>query len=262
MFEVRTTAPQEGNPYYYWGVPSEGQCTWGVYGRVKECGFIPCCWYDRATQTGSYTNAKDWLENYRDPWVVKDASYKPVAGDVVVFSGSLGHVAFIERVNGDIALVSDWNRVAPLTYCSSEWNLNEPFKGVGELLGFLHYPYEPISPVERDENKDQIETTDESLRIRTAPSINAEIVGHVQLGFYNVLDTKKADNYTWYEIAENRWCADITTKFYPKTQEDFVEQLEKFLNDTRAKITALEQQNTEIKADMNTIKNIAERWAK
>jgi hypothetical protein len=136
------------------------------------------------------------------------------------------------------------------------------FQKKSNLLGFLHYPYEPISPVERDDSKDQIETTDESLRIRTAPSINAEIVGHVQIGFYNVLDTKKADGYTWYEISKDRWCADITTKFYPKAEEDFIRQLEKFLNDTKAKINALEDENKQMRADYAEVKNIAQRWIK
>ena len=108
----------------------------------------------------------------------------------------------------------------------------------GDLLGVLHYPYSPVSTVERNENVNQIETTDEQLRIRTAPSLTAEIVGHVQLGYYNVLSQTDADGYTWYEISKDRWCANITTNYLPAEQNDFVRQLEKFLNDTKAKITA------------------------
>lgn len=254
MFKVRTSPVEVGTVPYVWNIPSVYQCVWYCYYRALECGFSPCEWWDRETNTGSYTNAKEWLKNYRDPWIpITDPNYKPVAGDILVYDGELGHVIFCESN----VLTSEYRNGDPNSFRNAKIG---DYKGV--LLGVLHYPYEPISPVERDENKDQIETTDETLRIRTAPSLNAEIVGHVQIGFYNVLDTKKADGYTWYEIAENRWCADITTKFYPKTEEDFIRQLEKFLNDTRAKITALESENNEIKADMNTIKNIAERWVK
>lgn len=251
MFTPRTEPVKQGEEPFAWGVPSEYQCTWFCYGESIRFA-SPCCWWDRNTQTGSYTNAKEWLENYRDPWEVKGVDYTPVQGDIAVFDGEYGHVQFLET---DV-MFAEYSSGDPNSFKTGK------FQKKSNLLGFLHYPYEPISPVERDDNKDQIETTDESLRIRTAPSLNAEIVGHVQLGYYNVLDTKKADGYTWYEISKDRWCADITTKFYPKTQEDFVEQLEKFLNDTRAKIKALESENNEIKADMNTIKEIAERWAK
>lgn len=260
MFKVRTTAPNKDNPYYYWGVPSEGQCTWGVYGRVKECGFVPCCWFDRSTQAGSYTNAKDWLENYRDPWEVKDASWKPVAGDVGVFTGNLGHVIFIERIEGNVALVSDWNRVAPLTYCSSKWNINEPFKGVGELLGYLHYPYNAVEPVERNENVDQIECTDDTLRIRTEPNLNGQIVGHVQIGFYNVLNRAESDGYTWYEIAKDRWCADITTKYLPKGDSDFVEEIRKWADNMVTTIKMKDEKIADMTKDMKTISDISKKW--
>lgn len=96
MFAVRTTPVKEGEEPYAWGVPSVYQCTWFAYFRsFSALGSYPCFW-DRATKTGSYTNAKDWLENYRDPWVVKDKDYTPVAGDIAVFDGEYGHVQFME----------------------------------------------------------------------------------------------------------------------------------------------------------------------
>lgn len=260
MFTIRTTAPSYDNPYYPHGIPSEGQCTYGAFYRCAEVGFTPPCYMDRATRTGSYTNAKLWLENYREPWQVKGADYKPVAGDIAVFDGNYGHVVFIERMSGNTALISDWNRVAPLTYASDNWDVTGKLKGVGALKGYLHYPYESIDPVERNINVNQIQTTDDTLRIRTEPSLSGQIVGHVQLGYYNVLQTDKADGYTWYEISKDRWCADITVKYLPTADKEYIRQLEEFLNQTKAKINALEQQNEEMKADMKVIKKQAERW--
>ena len=127
-------------------------------------------------------------------------------------------------------------------------------------MGFLHSDYYPILPVERNTNVTQIQTTDDQLRIRTAPSLAAEIVGHVQLGYYNVLSQTDADGYAWYEIAKDRWCANITTNYLPAEQNDFVRQLEKFLNDTKAKINALESENKNMREDYMNIKSIAERW--
>ena len=259
---IRTTPPIEGQPPYKWDVPSAKQCTWFCYFRTAENGQTFPCFFDRATRTGSYTNAKNWLENYREPWEVKGSDFKPSSGDIAVFTGDLGHVAYIEKVDGENALISDYNRVAPLTYASDTWKWGTRLQGCGDLIGYLHFPYNSVDPVERNTNVTQIQTTDDQLRIRTAPSLSAEIVGHVQLGYYNVLSEKDADGYTWYEISKDRWCANITTNYLPAEQNDFVRQLEDFLNTTRAKIKALETQNADMKSDMSNIKTIAERWSK
>lgn len=251
MFKPRTSPVAVGTVPYAWGVESVYQCTWYAYYRALEVGFSAPCWWDRATKTGSYTNAKEWLKEYRDPWQVKGTDYKPVAGDILVYDGEYGHVIFCETDS----MTSEYRN-----------GLEDSFRNAkigdykGDLLGVLHYPYSPVSTVERNENVNQIETTDDQLRIRTAPSLAAEIVGHVQLGYYNVLSQTDADGYTWYEIAKDRWCANITTIYLPKAEDDFVRQLEKFLNDTKAKINALESENKNMREDYMNIKNIAERW--
>ena len=64
----------------------------------------------------------------------------------------------------------------------------------------------------------------------------------------------------WYEIAKDRWCANITVNYLPSSENDFIRQLEKFLNDTKAKINTLESENKHMREDYKQIKNIAERW--
>lgn len=253
MFKPRTSPVAVGTVPYAWGVESVYQCTWYAYYRALEAGFSAPCWWDRATKTGSYTNAKDWMVEYRDPWEpITDPNYIPCAGDIAVYNyGEFGHVLFLETET----MTSEYRSGNAGSFRNAKLG---DFKG--ELLGFLHYPYKSVLPVERNENVNQIETTDEQLRIRTRPSLTAEIVGHVQLGYYNVLSQTEADGYTWYEIAKDRWCANITTNYLPAEQNDFVRQLEKFLNDTKAKITALESQNKEMREDYMKIKNISERW--
>lgn len=250
MFKIRTKPVEVGTVPYAWGVASVYQCTWYAYYRALEVGFSAPTWWDRLTQQGSYPNAKDWIENFRDPWEVKDPSYKPVAGDILVYDGEYGHIIFCETDvmtseyrNGDSnsfrnAKIGDYN---------------------GELLGVLHYPYGTVQPVPRNTSVNQIECTDESLRIRVKPSLSAEIVGHVSKGYYNVLNIKEADGYKWYKIANDRWCADIGIIYYP-VAEDFAKQLEEFLNVTRAKINSLQSENEEMRNDMKQMKNIAERW--
>ena len=255
MFKPRTEPVAVGTVPYNWNAESIYQCTWYAYYRALEVGFSAPTWWDRLTKTGSYTNAKDWLVEYRDPWEpITGPNYIPCAGDIAVYNyGEFGHVLFLETET----MTSEYRSGNADSFRNAQLG---DFKG--ELLGFLHYPYKSVLPVERNENVVQIQTTDEQLRIRTAPSLDAEIVGHVQIGYYNVLQQSEADGYTWYEIAKDRWCADITTNYLPSEQTDFVKQLEEFLNTTRAKIKALENENQEMKSDMSNIKTIAERWLK
>lgn len=248
---IRTTPVSEGTKPYAWGVESVYQCTWYAYYRALENGMSAPCYWDRATKTGSYTNAKDWLENYREPWEVKDVNYTPKAGDILVYDGEYGHVIFMET---DV-MTSEYRNGDPNSFRNAKLG---DFKG--DLLGILHYPYEPLNPVERNENVAQIETTDDSLRIRTEPSLEAEIVGHVQIGYYNVLDSKENDGYTWYEIAKDRWCANITTKYLPKNEDDFVEQIRKWSDAMIEKSKKDEQTIADMKADFEKIGKVAEKW--
>lgn len=248
MFAPRTTPVKEGEQPYVWGIPSVYQCSWFCYYRAYEAlGSFPT-WWDRATKTGSYPNAKEWLANYRDPWQVKSPDYKPVAGDILVYDGEYGHVIFMET---DV-MTSEYRNGDPDSFRNAKLG---DYKG--ELLGILHYPYEPLNPVERNENVDQIQCSDDALRIRTKPSLNAEIIGHVQIGYYNVLDIKEADGYKWYEISKDRWCADITTKYLPKSV-DFIKELEKFLNNTKEQITNLEESNKHLTERLQQIHKLSE----
>lgn len=252
MFTPRTTPLVYGEEPWKWDVDSVYQCTWYSFWRFYQVHGIFPTYQNRATKSGSYNNANTWLVNYRDPVKPMGKDYIPVAGDIVVYDWSdLGHVAFMETDT----MSSSYGNGNPDSFKFQDYR-----KFNGEILGFLHSDYYPILPVERNTNVTQIQTTDEQLRIRTEPSLAAEIVGHVQLGYYNVLSQTDADGYTWYEIAKDRWCANITTNYLPAEQNDFVRQLEKFLNDTKAKINALESENKNMREDYKNIKNIAERW--
>lgn len=258
---IRTTPVSEGTKPYAWGVESVYQCTWYAYYRALENGMSAPCYWDRATKTGSYTNAKDWLENYREPWEVKGTDYTPKAGDIAVYEWQdLGHVVFLETDT----MTSEYRSGNPDSFRNAKLG---DFKG--ELLGYLHYPYESINPVERNENVPQIKATDEQLRIRTLPNLDGEIVGHTKLGFYNVLsetearveDKAKVDGLEkWYEISKGRYCANITTEYFMPTEEDFIKEFERYIVGLKTTIKNIKDENAELKADMMKIEEVAEKW--
>lgn len=252
MFAPLTRPLQQGEAPWRWDVESVYQCTWFVFYRCLSVNFSEPCWFDRKTKTGSYTNAKEWLENYRDPWEVKGLDYVPVAGDIVVYDGQYGHVQFMET---DV-MYSEYANGNPDSFRNgklADYN--------GKILGYLHYPYEPVQPVARNKDVNQIQTTDNSLRIRTSPSLNGEIVGYVQLGYYNVLSQKKADGYTWYQIAKDRWCADVAVTYLPKGDEDdFIEEIRRWADSIVSKARETESTVNEMKNDYKKINEIVKRW--
>lgn len=249
MNGMRTTPVEVGTSPYNWNTPYKYQCTWYAYYRCGEKGLSYPCWWDRATQTGSYTDAKNWLANYRDPWVPMDKDYIPVENDIVVFDGPLGHVAFIEKVNGDMAILSQYKSGDPNSFSNYSWKIGTSY--TGPLLGYLHCPVPIIETVDRNPNVNQIQTTDDQLRIRTKPNLDGEIVGHVQIGYYNVLSKKEAtsadivkekDLKCWYEIAKNRWCANITVNYLPTNDSDIVKQITEYFNKLTGQITVLTEE--------------------
>lgn len=250
MFTPRTKPVEVGEKPWRWDVPSVYQCTWYVYYEAqRQLGCVPPVWWDRATQTGSYPNAKDWIANYRDPWQVKGVDYVPKAGDIVVYDGEYGHVQFMET---DI-MYSEYSNGNPDSFRNGKFG---DYKG--KLLGFLHYPYEAIQPVARNTSVNQIQTTDDSLRIRTAPSLDGDVVGFVQIGYYNVLSTKKADGYVWYQIARDRWCADITTKYLPKDADDIIRQIEDYFESMKQQVNDLMENNDLLKEKLEEIHRISD----
>lgn len=253
MFTPRTSPVKEGTKPYVWGIDSQYECTWFCYFRCQEAMAVsPPCWYDGhgSIGYGSYTDAKDWIECYRDPWIpITDPNYKPVAGDILVYDGEHGHVIFMETDT----MTSEYRKGDPNSFRNAKIG---DYKGV--LLGVLHYPYSTVNTVERNEKVNQIQTTDISLRIRTEPSLKGQIVGHVRIGYYNVLDEKENDGYTWYEIENDRWVANITTKYLPSTGGDIIRKIEEYFNSMKSEINSLTEERNKYKEIVKEVHKLTE----
>ena len=100
-------------------------------------------------------------------------------------------------------------------------------------------------PVERDENKYQIEVLINDLRARNGYGLNATILGFVKKGIYNIYNKATKDNLIWLKISENEdiWIAysDEWAKLYD--YKDYKELYEKELlvnKDLQAQINNLQ----------------------
>ena len=80
-------------------------------------------------------------------------------------------------------------------------------------------------PVPRNEKVDQIEVTATTLRARTEPSLEGDVLGFVTPGIYNCIGQAEADGYKWFETEDQVWCAQSKkggwVAFYPKIDPRF-----------------------------------------
>ena len=149
----RTTAVTTGSAPYDWTSPNLYQCTWYAYARVQEGSRLaePPCWYSGSGSTGygSYTNARYWLDHYRTPWqaIPYRSDYKCSVGDIVVFTGTYGHVVVVEKVNRDGSLcVSDYNLIGGHNSFGYKTNyfygntITGAGGSTGACIGVLHNP--------------------------------------------------------------------------------------------------------------------------
>lgn len=155
----RTTAPSySGTPNpYYWPSGSQGECVWYCYYRALEgygdwylsgsdiIGYYPC-WRTGSGSSGSpgFSDAKNWPQHYRDPWVYYDrySGRDPVPGDVIIFTGTAGHNAMIESVVSGGYMVSDYNLSSYHGFGYRFWDGSSRMSGnngvTGDYIGFLH----------------------------------------------------------------------------------------------------------------------------
>lgn len=214
---MRTTSVVKGEEPFKFNTGSDYQCTWyAFYELLKRTGYKPCYW-DRATKSGSYTNGKKWLDNYREPFMpIRNFDKMPDANDVIVFTGNYGHVVVYEGNNK----ITDYNRVNPLQFDIANWDKGQILKGnpynTGKPIGYLHLPQ--TKPVQRDPSREQIKVNTLSQHLRDNP--NGNIISYCFDGYFNVLETK-VDNFIWHRIDKDTWIAlvDGNVEYLPISEQ-------------------------------------------
>ena len=81
------------------------------------------------------------------------------------------------------------------------------------------------NPVERNTKVNQLLVKVPSLRARKEPGLNGEVLGYINIGYYDIVDTEGAkDGYDWYKgqeywIAYNEDWIDLLPKEEPTKEE-------------------------------------------
>jgi hypothetical protein len=103
----------------------------------------------------------------------------------------------------------------------------------------------------RDTTKNQIEVVGEFLRARKGAGTNQTILGYIDFGIYDYIETKTSNNYTWYNLGFC-WIAGTKedTKIYPKENSE---------DDKDKKIAELEEQVKKLDTELLTQKTLVEK---
>lgn len=117
-------------------------------------------------------------------------------------------------------------------YVEPDFNKIEEANG----YSFKTVPEQEVgTPVERNTKVDQLYVKVQNLRARTNPSLNANILGYIRMGYYDIQDKAEADGYTWYKV-QDMWIAykeewlDILPKEEPSKKEIQEEYKNKILD--------------------------------
>lgn len=148
--DIEAYCYQRGNPYTL--ARLRGQCTWFVWGRVKEV-------FDIELPTGM-GNAGDWLNYAKNDsrFIISD---EPRAGAIIVTKGDFfGHVAFIESYD-------------PVTQIAviSEGNVGNPKKIPSEMVSYAYANYQNL--------------VKESTWKKSDERWNAPVLGYLYLDNFN-----------------------------------------------------------------------------
>ena len=111
--------------------------------------------------------------------------------------------------------------------------------------------YDEIKPVERDTSKDQLKTL-VYINVRLEPSTKGAILGQATTGsIFNYYETKEADGYLWFKIADSQWLAQDKDATYleimPAETKDYKELYEEEL----AKNQKLELEIKDLQAQLD-----------
>ena len=225
-FKPRLTKPKSGNPYYNRTPKGYSDCILGKP-TIKGCNVLCNCEgyatgrVNESTQEGKilFFGMMEACSMYeygkKHGMPVSDI---PKVGAVAVWryknSKKGGHAVAVEEVYSDTYFLGSESGYEAYEFKTKKrkkgngnWGMSSDYK----FLGFVCNPHivKLAEPVERNTEVNQLKVIKNKLRIRTEPSLKADILDFAELGIYNDLETRKADGYVWHKIAEMNWLAEV-----------------------------------------------------
>ena len=211
-------------------------------------------------------DAEGFIDRARKYYPELIISKTPVPGGIMVWSGNgCGHVCYVNDVKDDVVYTAESSYGGQIFYNKQRTNDNGRY-GMSEAytyLGCINPEAVSVSPVERNTEKDQIEVTDDTLRVRNKPSLSGDIYCHAQKGYYDVLSIEEGDGYSWYQIAEGLYCAGVqgALTYYPGPEDDVDElfrQLDKAYKTMKDNVGKVKKENDQLIDRLKKIHELSE----
>ena len=106
-----------------------------------------------------------------------------------------------------------------------------------------------VESQEQDENKNQVLVDVDGLRVRSEPSLSGEYLYTCQKGYFETLDIRTNDDYTWYCIGVNAWIAGVDgVTYFPKKEENEEDRIQALEEENNALMSAIDDLNNQIQA--------------
>ena len=145
-----------------------------------------------------------------------DSKGKPFKSSTVALTlEDMGHVYGIGYRSGGSADSSGnthidtknrkWYGDESISHSLAIWNIKKGAYSFYDYLGIKKEVQKIITPVSRDETKEQIEVLISDLNLRD--KANGKVLGLTPKGIYNVLDELNTGGYLWVKIEEEKWIA-------------------------------------------------------
>ena len=143
----------------------------------------------------------------------------PREGAIMCWSATdkKGHVAICDEViSASKVKLAESSYSGKVYNCETVSNSNKRWgmSGAYTFLGFIYNPsvkdISIPSPVAKDTSKNQVRVVKATLRVRTYPTTNGDVIGLAKTGYYNYTDTANANGYIWYKIGDFQWVAGVS----------------------------------------------------
>ena len=243
------------------------------------CGMVHYFWLYLGLDQDELNMPRGNANTYYSTWQGSKGKTAKL-GAVAVWKGGsgayagYGHVGGVQKIypNGDIECVcsdasgSKFYTRKVLKSNSYNWSSKLTF------VGFIYPSQEVVDVmipnVERNTKVDQVEVKVDGLRVRLSPSLNGEFYCLATKGYYNVLQTRDADGYTWLEIETGKWIAfsEDWETYLPAKNTDYdalakqIDALNTKLNDLTAVLQQTNEQvisvRTTFEDKLKTIKDV------